>query len=185
MKPEDDKLIVDHEYDGIQELDNPLPGWWLATFYGTIIFSFLYYIHYSFTGAPNLQQELATTMASIQEMKSKSAPLVFSESELEKKLTPETVQQGRAVYLAKCSACHAENGGGMIGPNLTDPAWIHGEGKLADLYKVIAEGVADKGMPAWGEMLKSEELLSVVSYVASLRNSNVAGGKPAQGKVSP
>lgn len=184
MSHDDDKLIQGHEYDGIKELDNPLPGWWLATFYGTIIFAFLYYVHYTFNDGTTLAKELENSMNAIQAAKG-AATVSLSEEELSKKFSPETVTQGRAVYVAKCLACHAENGGGLIGPNLTDNAWIHGTGQRADIYKVVSEGVADKGMPAWGEMLKSDEVVSVVSYVYSLKGTNVPGGKPPQGNVTP
>lgn len=182
MNQDEGKIIEGHEYDGIKELDNPLPGWWLATFYGTIIFAFLYYIHYTFTDAPTLAQELEIAMSSIHSAKSTSSK-TLTEDELSNKFTPESIQQGRAVYIGKCAACHAETGGGMIGPNLTDNAWIHGTGQRADIYKVVSEGVADKGMPAWGEMLKADELIAVTSYAYSLKNKNVPGGKPAQGNV--
>jgi len=181
MSHDDDKLIQGHEYDGIHELDNPLPGWWLVTFYGTIIFAFLYYIHYTFTDAPTLSKELEISMTSIKAAKATASSVSISEDELSKQFTPEVLAQGKALYAAKCAACHAPAGGGLIGPNLTDSFWIHGKGQRADLYKIITEGVVDKGMPAWGEMLKSDELIAVVGYTHSLKGTNTPGGKPPQG----
>ena len=177
----DDKLIKGHEYDGIQELDNPLPGWWLATFYGTIIFAIGYYIAYTFMGAPSLKDELKTAMDQINSNKP-VASKSLNEDELSAKINPQSVEAGKALFATRCASCHGEKGQGLIGPNLTDNFWIHGKGTRADIYKVVMEGVLDKGMPTWGELLKPEEIIAVVGFVYSLKNTNVPGGKPPQGE---
>lgn len=175
----DEKLIPGHEYDGIRELDNPLPGWWLTTFYGTIIFAVGYYIAYTFLGAPTQAQELKEAMAQIATLQGPSDKLP-TEQELNAKFNAQTLSDGKAVFVARCVACHGDKGQGIVGPNLTDAYWIHGKGTRADIYKVIHNGVPDKGMLAWGEILKPEEVLAVTSFVYSIRNTNVPG-KPPQG----
>lgn len=176
----DDKLIKDHEYDGIKELDNPLPGWWLTTFYGTIIFAVIYYIYYTFMGGPTLQDELKVAMNEVNANKAANVK-TLSEEELTAKITPPVIEEGKAVFATRCASCHGEKGGGLIGPNLTDNFWIHGTGTRADIYTVVSQGVADKGMPAWGELLKPEEVIAAVGFVYSLKNTNIPGGKAPQG----
>lgn len=180
MSEIDDKLIKGHEYDGIQELDNPLPAWWLGTFFVTIIFGFIYWIHYSFGGGLTLVQEMDKSLAQIQSLK-KSGPVQTEES-LSALLSGQDLAGGKLVYEGKCAACHGAQGEGLIGPNLTDNAWIHDRGSLVGIYKVIQQGVLEKGMPAWGEQLKVEEINSVTAYVVSLKGKNIPG-KPAQGEV--
>ncbi len=176
----DEKLIKGHEYDGIQELDNPLPGWWLATFYGTIIFAVGYYIAYTFMGAPSLKEELKTAMAQINSLKAANIKS-FNEEELNGKITAQTIEAGKAIYATRCVPCHGDKGQGLIGPNLTDHFWIHGKGMRADIFKVVSEGVPDKGMPTWTQFLTTDEIVAVVGFVNSLRNTNAPGGKAPQG----
>ena len=178
---ETDKLL-DHNYDDIQELDNPLPNWWLTTFFGTIIFAFLYYIHYTFGGGATLQEELKVALQELP----KATEILLSEKELETKLgAPGSLEKGKAVFVAKCTACHGAEGQGLIGPNLTDEYWIHGKGTRADIYAVIQKGVAEKGMPAWGSMISSDEVVQVTGYVYSLKGTHPLNAKPPQGeKVS-
>ncbi|GIL17755.1 MAG: hypothetical protein BroJett040_15060 [Oligoflexia bacterium] len=180
---EKDEIIKGHEYDGIQEYDNPLPGWWLTTFYGTIIFAALYYVYYTFMGGPTLSQELEAEMKAVPAVQSASADSNMTEDTLAAKFGDQnTIAQGKTVYVAKCLPCHAENGGGLIGPNLTDNHWINGQGTRVGIFKVISTGVTDKGMPAWEQMLKPEELTAVAAFVYSLKGTNVSGGKPPQGQ---
>lgn len=183
MSKETDQIIAGHEYDGIQELDNPMPDWWLYIFYATIIFAFIYWVHYEFGGGPNLDTELKNSMAQIQSLK-KDGP-VFSEDSLAAAFTDDAVNKGHAVYTAKCAVCHAPEGGGLIGPNLTDKFWIHGQGTRVDITQTIQVGVVEKGMPAWGEQISQDEIIQVASFVYSLKGKNVPGGKPAQGQEYP
>lgn len=178
-----DKLIEGHEYDGIREFDNALPAWWLITFYATIIFGFLYWIHYQFGGGPTQAQELATNMARHDAARG-SAPR-RSESELLALFNAENAAKGHGIFAVRCASCHAENGGGLIGPNLTDFFWIVGEGRPSDLYKVVREGVPAKGMPAWGDMMSDDEVVHVSAFVHSLKGQNVKNGKAPQGNEFP
>jgi len=185
MKLEKDKLIEDHEYDGIRELDNPLPGWWLMTFYITIIFAVVYFAYYQFLGGPTLDQELAQDMSEIKAARTEAekAKGVKSEENLESLLNnQEVLAQGKAEFLAKCTPCHGNNGQGVIGPNLTDDYWIHGDGKISSILGVINEGVPDKGMPTWNGVIAPDLMEKVAVYVYSLHGTNPEGAKPPQGQ---
>lgn len=173
-----------HEYDGIIEHDNPLPMWWLWTFFGTIIFAFIYYVHYELAGGPTLKAELKDAMAEIEKTKAKVA--VSSPMETEDSLAGEfgkdgVVALGAAQFATKCVSCHGQNLEGLIGPNLTDKFWINGKGTRMDIVNVIRNGVPDKGMPPWGPVLKKDELYAVAAFIISKKGSNPPGAKAPQG----
>jgi cytochrome c oxidase cbb3-type subunit 3 len=177
--------LLEHNYDGIQEYDNPLPLWWLCTFIGTVIFAFIYYIHYEVAGGPTLQDELKVSMEEIAVIAAGNHFDRKLESEvelIEKMKSPENLISGKGVFEGKCVACHGEKGQGIIGPNLTDHFWIHGKGQRTDIIAVIRNGVNDKGMPAWQTMLKADEIISVAAYVYSLRGTNPTQAKAPQGE---
>lgn len=174
-----------HEYDGIVEHDNPLPTWWLGTFFITIIFAALYYLHYEIAGGPTLTQELQVAMDELDRTKAKStaaAPMETEDSLKEAFEKPGTLELGASAYTSKCAACHGPALQGQIGPNLTDKFWIHGKGTRMDIVKVIREGVADKGMPPWGPVMKKDEIYAVAAYIISKKGSNPAGAKEPQGE---
>lgn len=175
--------LTDHDYDGIQEYDNPLPTWWLATFQITIIFAFIYYIHYQFGGGITLAQELDIAMKSIESTAAQHAP---TETESEDVLAaalknPKAVEVGAAAFTTKCASCHGPQLGGSIGPNLTDNFWIHGKGTPMDIVTVIRTGVADKGMPPWETLLSKEETYGLTAFIISKKGSNPANPKAPQG----
>lgn len=183
-KTEKDKLIEDHEYDGIKELNNPLPGWWLMTFYFTIIIAAIYLAYYQFLGGPTLDEELAQDMSKIQAARTEAEKVagVKSEEHFMAMLDDhEVLAQGKAEFAAKCAACHGDKGQGIIGPNLTDGYWIHGDGKISTIVGIINEGVLDKGMPPWKGVIAPDLLEKVAVHVYSLRNTNPEGAKPPQG----
>ena len=176
--------ILDHDYDGIQEEDNPLPRWWLLLFYACIVFAVIYTAHYSFGPGKNpnetLPQELEALAA---QRKINTPPSEVPNEEIFALLTKDSAKMGVAheLFEAKCASCHGVKGEGGIGPNLTDNFWVHGDGSFATNHKVISEGVLDKGMPPWGAMLKPEELNLVVAYVKTLAGTNPANPKAPQG----
>jgi cytochrome c oxidase cbb3-type subunit 3 len=177
--------LLEHEYDGIKELDNPLPGWWLASFYGAIVFAFLYVAYYHLGNGPSPQDELAQDMSAVESVRA-AGPPAGSSGPAEAALNaafhdPAKLAFGRKTFEEKCASCHMPHGEGSIGPNLTDNYWIHGQGTLADIAKVVSEGVADKGMPTWGPVLKPEELVAVAAFVHSLKGTNPPNAKAAQG----
>jgi cytochrome c oxidase cbb3-type subunit 3 len=167
-----------HSYDGIEEHDNPLPLWWLVTFFATIIFAFLYFIHYSTGAGPNLAQELEIDMKALPAATEK----IWTEAELEGPFgDKEKIMKGQAVFSAKCVACHGEHAQGIIGPNLTDNFWLHG-GHKTDIVNVIKKGVTEKGMPTWGGVISDDETIQVAAYIFSLKGSNPPNPKPPQGE---
>lgn len=174
-------------FDGIVEQNNPLPGWWVGTFYLTVLFAFLYFAYYQLGPGPSLLDEYQSELAAIEKKNNPqgSAPaVVIDEESLKKRLSERGLAQtGKTSFDAKCSSCHGINGEGGIGPNLTDDYWIHGS-KLLSIYKIIKDGVADKGMPPWGALLKEEEILQLVAYVKNLHGTKPANPKAPQGDKS-
>ena len=182
---EDKDELTGHDYDGIQEYDNPLPSWWLATFFATIIFSFIYWIHYEFAGGQGQLAELAGDLAMVQKASEKAAADNPGDNEeLLAQLIKDknAVQQGKEVYQAKCAACHGNELQGLIGPNLVDEYWIYGQGRMVEMIQVVRKGVLDKGMPAWETMLKDGEIKSVIAFVVSMRGTKPNNAKAPQGE---
>lgn len=177
-------LLLDHDYDGIQELDHPLPGWWLAVFYITIVFAVGYVVYYMTGWGPTLTDELNTQMAAIEASKPKAPEGgngLTDEALAAMAKDPSKIEAGKVVFTGKCAPCHGDVGQGIIGPNLTDDNWIHGKGAPTDIMKVVTDGVADKGMPPWGPVLTPDELTAVVVYIRSIHGSNPPNPKEPQG----
>lgn len=181
---EEKDMMLEHEYDGIQELDNPTPAWFMYLFYATIIFAVGYWLNYHVLGTGKLQYEeykieVAQADAAKQLFLSKSANKV---DETTVKLTSDAdvLSAGKAIFKQNCLACHGENGQGMVGPNLTDDYWLHGN-KIADLFKTIKYGVASKGMPTWEKQLSPKQISDVANYIKSIRGTNPANPKEPQG----
>lgn len=187
--PDEDRLL-DHEVDGIREYDNPMPRWWLNIFYVTIIFSVVYALNV-IPGVGSGAGRIANYEAEMEKAKnardaaaSKLAP-VTSEAILAVAADPAAVAKGKERFKATCSPCHREDGGGNIGPNLTDDFWLHG-GQPAQILTTVNEGVVTKGMPAWGQVFKPEEITAVVAYVTTLHGTKPANAKAPQGdRVAP
>jgi cytochrome c oxidase cbb3-type subunit 3 len=180
--PEQDRLL-DHEYDGIKEYDNPMPRWWLATLWGTIIFSFLYVLNVPIIGKGKGRiAEYEAVMAAANAEAAKHDPLagMTADKLLWLAKDPAKLALGKVTFSTMCASCHAVDGGGGIGPNLTDAYWLHG-GKPMDVLKTINEGVLAKGMPQWGKMLKPDQLLSVAAYVTTLEGTTPKAPKAPQG----
>jgi cytochrome c oxidase cbb3-type subunit 3 len=182
-----DPLLLDHEYDGIQELDNPLPNWWLVTFYGAIIFSFFYWIHYHGGGfGLSSTDALNKHLSEINEAQSEAMTKATSvtEDELLALLEDtEALNEGKVEYMGKCASCHGDKGQGLIGPNLTDKYWLHGEGTIKDVANVISVGVASKGMPPWKGLISGPLMNKVAAYIVSLKGTQPEGAKKAEGEL--
>ena len=184
MSDIDKNLMDDHEYDGIKELDNPLPKWWLFTFYIMVVYSAFYIPYYHFFGGQNPIDEYRSDVAKIEELKKSQPAPAQDEQKLAAVVSDtEVLAKGKAVYGGKCAACHGNEGQGVIGPNLSDNYWLHGDGKLPTIAKVVSEGVAAKGMPPWGPVLTPDELTQVTVFVASLKGTNPANPKAPQGEL--
>ena len=180
----DEALLLDHDYDGIRELDHPLPTWWRWLFYICIAFSVVYAGYYLPGFGLTLREELVVAMTTLESTKPKAddRATLSDAVVLAAFKSPDRLKLGQEVYISKCLACHGDKGQGLIGPNLTDDHWLHGTGSPADVAKVISEGVLDKGMPNWGAMLKTDEVINVTAFVRSLRGTQPPGAKEAQGE---
>ena len=185
LTEEDKGLLLDHDYDGIQEFDYPLPNWWKLSFVLTVLFGIPYGIYYLALGGPTLSDELARDMASLNKVRTAYAVKMakFDNEAYSAFEGPEGIALGAIVYEENCLSCHEEKGKGDIGPNLTDAYWIHAKGSASTIYEVVLNGREDKGMPTWKEDLTKDEILQVVSYLMSLKNTNVVGGKEKQGQL--
>ena len=170
---------VTHHYDDIEEQDNPLPRWWLVTFFGTIVFGAVYFYHYEvFRSGLDQQQELDDEVAAAAAISGKTAPVTTDEL-LAMTKDGAATNEGAATFATTCAPCHGDRGEGKIGPNLTDDAWLHG-GKATEVFHTVSRGVPDKGMPGWEQSLGHRKTEKVAAFVLSLRGTNVPG-KPAQG----
>jgi cytochrome c oxidase cbb3-type subunit 3 len=178
-----DKVL--HEIDGIEEYDNKLPNWWLYTLYGAIVFAVGYWFHYEVAGfgdSPRAEYQTQVDKAAAAEAERiKAKGDVTAESLAALARDKVTVGQGKDVFVQTCAVCHRQDGGGNVGPNLTDDFWLHGAAP-DKIYKTITEGVAAKGMPSWGPQLGAERVQAVTAYVITLRSTNVTGGKAPQGE---
>lgn len=174
--------ILEHEYDGIQEFDNPMPRWWVLTFWATIIFSVAYVLNIGGIGTGKGRiAEYEEAMAVAAAEHPQGGGPVDAAALLAMAADPEELEEGGEIFAKYCAACHAADGGGMIGPNLTDDRWIHG-GTIEEVHKVISEGVLAKGMPTWSKLLKPEEVDRVTAYVWSLYGTTPAQPKAPEGE---
>jgi cytochrome c oxidase cbb3-type subunit 3 len=179
--------IVEHEIDGIQEYDNPMPGWWKWTFVACCVFAVGYVIAEHGLGLIQTpQQEWAAEDAIARDKAAAEAANAVTEADLTTLLADAShVSAGAAKFATTCAVCHGAGGEGKIGPNLTDGFWLHGDGTLLAIHKTVAEGVPEKGMPTWKKQMSTQELRDVVAFVGSLRGKNVTGGKAPQGQAVP
>lgn len=180
------EIVLDHNYDGIRELDNNLPPWWVYSFYLTIIFAVVYMLRYHVFDGPTqeeeYQREVAAAVIAIEEYK-KTAKNLVDASTVEVLTDAADLQVGKSIFNDKCMVCHRADGGGGIGPNLTDPYWILG-GSISDVFQVIAEGGRPgKGMVAWKNDLKPLEIAQVASYILSLQGTNPPDPKAPEGDL--
>ena len=186
LKPlsEEKDLLIAHEYDGIQELNNPTPAWFMVLFYSTIIFAVGYLMVYHVFDIGQLQDaEYNTEVAQAEVAKktylSKAANRV-DENTVKVVTDPAMLAEGKATFKATCAACHGENAQGVVGPNLTDEYWLHGS-KINDIFKTIKYGVQAKGMPNWEKQLSPRQIADVSNYILSLQGTHPAGAKEPQG----
>jgi cytochrome c oxidase cbb3-type subunit 3 len=179
-------VLLDHDYDGIKELDNALPPWWKWGFYFTIIVAVIYLLRFHvFKTGPTPEEEYN------KEMQIASAKLDLYRSKHKAQFDESTVTladaagiaEGKKIFTSTCFPCHGTNGeGNAVGPNLTDKYWLHG-GSINNVFKTITYGVPDKGMQAWGKTFSPTEVRDLASYVLSLQGSNPPNAKPPQGDL--
>ncbi len=182
----EDEIILDHNYDGIKELDNNLPPWWLYGFYASIIFAGIYLARYHvFDGATQKDEylaEVAEAKAAVEAYKENAKGFIDANT-VELLTGTEDINAGKAIFSGNCAACHKIDGGGGIGPNLTDSYWILGGG-IKNVFNTISEGGrAGKGMVSWKTDLKPEEIAHVASYVLSLHSTTPLDPKEPEGEL--
>lgn len=180
------QLLLDHDYDGIKELDNNLPPWWVYLFYACILFGVVYMVRYEVLGADNQEMELTKEVAQakidIAEYM-KTAPDMMDEKTVTLLTDPADLAAGKEIYTTNCAACHRADAGGQIGPNLTDDQWILGGG-IKNVFHTLVNGGRDgKGMISWKGTLKPKEMQKVASYILSLKGSNPPDAKGPEGEV--
>ncbi|MDR3679958.1 MAG: cbb3-type cytochrome c oxidase N-terminal domain-containing protein [Flavipsychrobacter sp.] len=179
-------ILLDHDYDGIQELDNSLPPWWKYGFILTIIVACIYFYRYQISGTgPNPQQEYAAEMKQADEDKAeylaKSANNV-DENTVKELTAASDIAAGQQIFQTTCFPCHAKDGGGGVGPNLTDDYWLHGGG-IKDVFKSIKYGWQDKGMKSWKDDFSPMQIAQIASYVKTLHGTKPAAPKDKQGEL--
>ena len=186
---DEESIILDHDYDGIKELNNHLPPWWTYLFYATIVFSIFYVIFYHVTDTLPLQEKEyeiemaeAAAMAEMRLAESQAAGTAFSEADLAVSTDADVLAKGGKTFAQQCAVCHLADGGGSIGPNLTDNYWIHG-GDIKSIYTTIKVGVPDKGMISWEAMLSPTQMSDVSNYIISLKGTTPANPKAPQGEL--
>ena len=179
------EIMLDHDYDGIRELDSKIPPWFAWLFILTIIFAAYYMIDYHIIGSGQVQYEeyaQEVKMASLEREALIKSGAFINEETVTLLSDASDLEKGKAVFDQNCIACHASDGGGIVGPNLTDEYWIHGGG-IKNVFKVIKYGVVEKGMISWQTQLNPNQMQEVASYVLSLQGTTPAAPKQPEGEI--
>jgi cytochrome c oxidase cbb3-type subunit 3 len=176
-----ERLLADHEYDGIQELDNDLPPWWKWLFYITIVFGVVYLIKLWVFNSEDLDQnkEFEKEMAQVASLPSQQAQAASFEVKV---LTDDaSITSGKDIYDKNCAVCHTPDGGGLVGPNFTDDYWIHGN-TIDKMFEIVTNGVLEKGMTPFKDQLSPTKRLEVLSYIITLHGTTPANPKAPEGE---
>lgn len=192
MSPsKDEDRLLDHKYDDIQEYDNPLPGWWTAILWATIVWAVLYFFNF-IPGVGSGKGRIANYENDVkaaeekygtpQQQAAKASASIDVSLMLAALKDPAQIAEGKAIFEdpSKCASCHVADGGGLVGPNLTDDFWIHGA-QPKDILTTIVNGVPDKGMLTWGPILGPEKCAKVAAYVYTMHGTHPAKPKEPQG----
>ena len=179
-------IMLDHDYDGIKELDNVLPPWWVYLFYGTIVFALVYMVRFHVMNEYDQEQEFKNEveLAELEKSKLPKSPEDEVSYETVVAVTDATkLAKGKEIFINACAACHKADGGGLVGPNLTDEYWINGGG-IKNVFKLISEGSKNNpSMVAWNKNLSSSDIQNIASYILTLQGSKPAGAKAAEGEI--
>jgi cytochrome c oxidase cbb3-type subunit III len=179
-------ILLDHDYDGIKELDNNLPPWWKYGFYATIAFAVGYMVIYHVSGSGKLQLEEYKDELLLAEKQKDERLKASAENVNEETVTalsdPGLILSGKEIFIKNCSACHRNDGGGQVGPNLVDEYWLHGGG-IKNIFKTIFYGVPDKGMISWKSQLSPKQIQQVATFILTLKGQTPEGAKEAQGEL--
>jgi cytochrome c oxidase cbb3-type subunit III len=181
----EEDVLLHHDFDGIRELDNKLPPWWVAMFYITIIWSVGYLLYYHVAGGPGSYDEY---VEEVRQGEEQAAAYLASQANQvdENNVTfvddPNALANGQTIFVNNCAACHGVLGEGGVGPNLTDDYYVHG-GSIKDIFKVIKYGVPEKGMIAWKAQIRPVDMQQVASYIMTLRGTNPPNPKEPEGEL--
>ncbi len=183
-----DELMQGHHYDGIQEYDNPMPGWWIWLLWATVAFSAVYFVGITYFDWVNTyEDDLAQGVEEIQAIRQAHAEDSGGSFEVTNASisnyvgVDEHVTAGEETFQRVCASCHGENGQGVIGPNLTDAYYLHG-GSNVDIFEVLRDGVSSAGMPAWEGTLTPEERAQVVAFIRSIEGTDPPDAKDPEGE---
>ena len=183
----DDRVLLGHTYDGIREYDNPMPGWWVAVFWATVLFAPVYMLGvHAFDWIDSYGDdfnEAGAHLETVREQYASTGPAFKSDAGALREYASDADRAvvGAGVFATACASCHGADGGGLIGPNLADGFWLHGAGP-EPVWRVINEGVLDKGMPAWKDQLSDDERAGLVAYTASIQGTSPTNPKAPQGE---
>lgn len=190
LKPiaQEKDLVMDHQFDGIEELDNPIPAWFKVLFYATIIFAIGYLLNYHVLNQSDPQEteyaasieQAATDKEAFLANPANATANKINESNIVQSKDPAVLKSGAALFSTHCPPCHGEHAQGIVGPNLTDKYWLHG-GTIKDVFKTIKLGVPEKGMISWEKTMNAQQISDIANYVLSLQGTNPAGAKAPQG----
>ncbi|MCB0732778.1 MAG: c-type cytochrome, partial [Ignavibacteriae bacterium] len=182
---DEQKLLLDHDFDGIKELNNKIPPWFMAIFYGSMLWAAYYMVDYHILGSGNVQEDEYAAEVQVaameREILNKSGALVNEET-VTVLDDVAAIASGKEIFIKNCAACHGMNGEGLVGPNFTDDYWIHGN-KINDLFKTIKYGVPQKGMISWQAQLDPTQMQEVASYILTLRGTNPPNQKAPEGDL--
>lgn len=180
------EIMLDHEYDGIKELDNNLPPWWLYGFYISIAWAIGYMFYFEFLGIGMGQEERYEAQMAQAEMEVEAylatAANLVDETSVTMIMDDGRLAKGQKIFVQNCAACHLADGGGIVGPNLTDEYWIHGGG-IKNVFTTIKYGVPEKGMIAWKDQLNASQMQDVASYILTLQGMTPANPKAPEGEL--
>lgn len=184
---EEADVMLDHDYDGIKELDNVLPPWWVYLFYGCIIFAVVYLVRFHVIGDYTQAEEYEKEVALAEEAHAKyllTAPDLVNVDNVELLTDAASIAEGKKVYEANnCISCHGQNLEGGIGPNLVDANWINGGG-VKNIFRLVSEGSTNNPVMApWKDVIKPSDIQKLASYIVSLGGTNPANAKEAEGEI--
>lgn len=179
-------VLLDHNYDGIRELDNSLPPWWLAMFYMSIVFAFIYFPYYhvfdkGLSSTEEYQVEMAWA-ARQQRLRLAQQANDVNENSVKVLNSENALASGEKIFIASCAACHGQKGEGGVGPNLTDNYWLHG-GDIKSIFKTVKYGVPEKGMIAWKNQMSPVSMHEVASFITTLKGTTPPNAKAPEGEL--
>lgn len=180
-----DLLIDGHDYDGIQEYDNPMPAWWLWIFFITIVWSLFYVVGINAGFVNTYGEDLRQAQRAhevVRQAHAMASPTVDEAMIAALIGDADVLTRGRNAYMGSCAACHGQAGEGGIGTNLADEYWLHG-GDLESIYTSVYEGIPAKGMPGWGPILTLDDIIATVVFIDSLRGTDPPNAKAPEGTL--